>query len=38
MLDRLLHLTHVVQIEGKSHRLRNKLKAGVKQTTSVVSA
>lgn len=28
MLDRLLHHAHIVQLSGKSYRLRDKRKAG----------
>ena len=29
MLDRLLHHSHVVQIQGESYRLKDKRKAGI---------
>ena len=32
MLDRILHHSHIIQIQGSSYRLRNKVKAGVMQT------
>jgi DNA replication protein DnaC len=32
MLDRLLHHAHIVQIAGKSYRLKDKRKAGQMKT------
>lgn len=37
MLDRLLHHSHILNIQGQSYRLKNKLKAGVMPMTNMTS-
>ena len=36
MLDRLLHHSHVIQIQGESYRLKDKRKAGVVPKTEAI--
>lgn len=37
MLDRLLHHSHILNIQGQSYRLKNKLKAGAMPMTTMTT-